>query len=1095
MKTNTAVSTALATQHAVMALPNVTIEWNMNRHIGAVADNTPSEQTDGFDIEMFPIESIVEPLRPLKGINKARVGSGTVSDTYLKTSADHSNGRYYIADVDDPYKYWTSPYPSDASGVLANCKPQVVYNESVTINKIVITTENSWASAKTFSIQVTNVATPAEADWTEIATQANAGSWQASGQIVLFFNGTGWGASGRVDNADKTPITTTVRGVRMVVTALEGGRTRAGATSTYRKPQANGSMSTIQTTGNNSFFDLIEISARLEIDASPYVVTTSTTLDMSDASSLYPIGTLTSNEASVVLSNLYKNTAGEWVPGLWNKDNADSPYRKLIDKNAVVNCQYLFFEDDPASEVETPLGAVQEFNMFIETWSPDSDEQVTLDLMDYSKFFNEQQVPSVMWENMTVPDIVWRLMDMMGFSNYHIDKNADSVTEFTIPVFYTTGEETLWDVLDGLAKASQTAIFFDSFGVLQVKTRDFAFSKTDAPVWTFTSETGSKLSDIISVDQPYEFGPNRFKITYKKTRWSAMRRGQPVMQKVWEPEGTVVLRATELLKPMDNSSMSINISPAEVISWPFASLVNVEGELMRYDAKQFVYYIGATRHYAWVKSNDQKNALSAKTNVADRHKNHYTGNLRVTERGVWNSEQKVHNVDASGYVTRHVLNGTSRTNVAGRRWLRGRSRIQLETTKNFKDVGDLLVSTRGNTLDEPFFYYGTKMRFVKEAGRKHQQAGIVIHNTGTKEDGYYFELTPSRFFTAKRRKTRHELALFNRKDGKTKLLGSTPVAVGENIDYELDIQYTNIVNSPNHRLKAWVNGKLMLEVVVQSPNLVTPTGKFGVFARGQTKANYEYLYAVRRPDPDLPDDFSFYDRVRTGYTGNQWDREWVYKWRTITRRVKKRWVKRQVRWNAMFMDDFGPYVHEVREYDVKFDPAPVLHSRLYMTNDWSAVALEYSGTPFKGKFVLANTTRQNAIINGEDKTSFAGSGGSVNQVLTVFGRALVIDDDETVIAENADQIRIRGKIESEISSEWIQSKAMAQDLSAWLRDTWSYGNEHLDLEVFGNPLIEIGDVVRVDYPEKKILGDYFVVSISNEFDSGLSTTLGLNKRV
>jgi hypothetical protein len=201
------------------------------------------------------------------------------------------------------------------------------------------------------------------------------------------------------------------------------------------------------------------------------------------------------------------------------------------------------------------------------------------------------------------------------------------------------------------------------------------------------------------------------------------------------------------------------------------------------------------------------------------------------------------------------------------------------------------------------------------------------------------------------------------------------------------------------------------------------------------------------------------------------------------------------RYNDRFFDDFGPYVQQMREFDVKFDPAPVLHSRLYCTNDWDAIVLGYKADPFGATFVVANTARNTAIIHGDDTLSFAGSGDSVSQALTVFGRPLIIEDAENVLVENTDQIRARGKIETELTEMWLQSKTMANDVANWIRNRFTYGNEDITVTVFGNPLIVPTDVVTVDYPEKGITGDFFVVSVSNSFDAGITTSLTLRRRV
>src|SRR5690606_12103425 len=295
------------------------------------------------------------------------------------------------------------------------------------------------------------------------------------------------------------------------------------------------------------------------------------------------------------------------------------------------------------------------------------------------------------------------------------------------------------------------------------------------------------------------------------------------------------------------------------------------------------------------------------------------------ERGLWNTEEMAHSVDIDGWATRRIRNGTHALNAYGLKHIKKESRAELVTGPHFKTAADLLVATRGAPDDQPFFYYGTKMRFVRESGRSTQRAGIVIHNSGNSnngENGYYIELTPTARISAAMRQKRGELAIYTRSGGKEKMLSTVAVSIAGGVDYDLDVAWINPSGEAEHVLQVRVNGKMYANVRVQGADRIAAGGRFGIFARGKTRARFEYVYAIRRPEAPRVDDFSFLDRVQRGYTGSQWDREWVYNWQEYrkqgTRRKKSRKAKR--RKNRQFFDEFGPIVHEIREFDVKFDP-------------------------------------------------------------------------------------------------------------------------------------------------------------------------------
>lgn len=1098
MKNVTAVANAYKNTLAMKAIPEVVVEWNMNRYVGAVADNTTisPELTAAYHPELFPIESIIDPNpRPNKGINKARVGNAVISDDYRPAVVGSTNPRYYITDTDDIYKYWTSQTPSDAStAALTNCKPQVIYNASTAVNKITIKLENTWASPATFNIQTTTSATPNDTtDWTTIATQATTpAGWKGSGIIHLYWNGTNWLNSTRSDNADKSPKTQNIRGVRIVVTALEGGWMLDGTGTTIATQYytyTGGTRTLTTTNGRDAFFDLIEIAAKLEVDLSPFVVDMSTELDMGNTSNLFPLGDVSSNQATVNLSNLYLS-GGNYITGLFNAENTASPYYNYIDENARVTGAWNYYD----ANTNAFIARVPEFVMYTDVWEGQDSDTVAVSLVDHSKFFNETLVRPALWENLTVPQIVWRLLDSVGFNNYNIAMNDMLVTEHKIPVFYTDGTKNVWEILNELATATQSAIYFDALGVLQVRTREFAFSSTAASVATFQAVTdGTQTANIIDLNQDTTFDPNYFSVVYQQTNWAPENNGQPTMQKVWSPDGDVVLRGTPLVRQLDSSNTtSFYIGSSDVRLWPYSGLVNIEGEIITFKGKEYVYFTGATgsvKNTEYITTQDQFDSRNSQTPWQYRHKNFFTGALGIVERGSWNSDIKNHYVDANGYTVNNYVNGTRHTGVAGFKFLRQNSMVQLHNTSAYNDQRDLLVVSRGSTSDNPLFYYGTKMRF--EGGRSSNVGGLFIHSqNNSTEDGYYIQFQPNYHKPGQKTISGGHFWLINRNAGKDIVIDEGRCGIFIARWFEVDITYKNI--GGDHAIKVWMNGKLLTSKTI-SANKQTANGRFGMFMKGKTVADFEYLYAISKAGADPADDFSYLDKVETSYLGKQWDREWVFRWKSKTHRVKKKTNNPNFRVDQMFFDEFGPYVHEIRNFAIKFDPHPVQMSTLYSTNDWDSIPLEYNADPFGASFYLVNTARGNSVINGSDSKSFGNN--VVNQVLAVYGLALVVKDGANVIAQNTAQIRRRGKIDSELSSDWIQSKSMAQDIGDWMNAHFSYGNDTVTVTVFGNPLIELGDVVHIKYPLKYLDDDYFVIGINNSWDQGITTQLICRRRV
>lgn len=1066
------VKNAIRRDYNVNAQPRLTIEWNFNRYVTVSADNEPPEDTDGIDIDTFPIESIYAPNRPTRGIVKARIGQSLLSGY----DASPGNTRYYTGSSTDQYKYWCSPVETNGSGVFptlsgsTKVKPHISYAALISANKIVINWENSWASPLQYYI---DIQTTVGGSW--VALSGNSWTINSKGQTVLYHQGSDvWNTTRPVDFSGAL-ITNfkTMAGIRVRVNTMTTG---AGD---------------LAGNGSNSYCNVIEISARREEDFTDRLITVSDDFDMGEKSIIYPMGTITSNTGSVTLDNL---------DGVLSKESASTYLRWLVEPGAIFNLEYVY-------EIDGVHYPVQQFKMVGGPWAGQRDDTVTIDLTDDSKYLKEVKPDPVFYENLPVTQIIWRLLDNVGYANYAIQTN-DLTTANVIPYFWTDGTQTIWEIFDDLSKATQTMIYFDSYGVLQIKLREAALDETKTPDWTLRGETsGFELADIINLDQSDELESNYVTVNYQTTTVSDFNNGFPKLDKVWEGEDTVTLRSSNIIAPVSaTEKVVVYISPKDVVYWPYQGIIQVEGEFIRYKAKNYQYYVSGVKHKVNIASEDEKKKLDALGSTVDQMKNSFTGGLIIDDksiddcdpgypgRGLWNSVRAAHVIDMTGYQGRTWLstgvNGVPTTNYFYQD--KANSAMILESSARFARWTDLMVVTTGSVFDEGYQYYGAKFTFV--AGPKDQRGGIVINSSGG-EDGYYIEFRPTKFISAAARKGMNELIVYSRKSNVSTILQppGKPVTLSQGIPIEVDVAIGTV--NGFHVLDIWVNG------VRVHPNITVPTllnvpnnGRFGMFIRGQSKISTEYLYGVNRTETVDPDNTGFYDRVTGGYQGGQWDREFVYNYKTGVPKIGRNQAKRVIKFGQMYFDEFGPIAHEVREYDIKFDPNPVLHSQLYMTNDWQAIAPEYRSTPFGAKFILANTSRDNAVINGEDNLSFPGN--TVNQVLCIYGRVITQAEAAQSITKNDSQIQRRGRIDTEIESKWIQTEAAAKALGDWITKHWGEAADEQTVEVFGNPLLEVGDVVAVEYAEKAMTTathKYYVVSVSTAFDEGITTQLTLRR--
>lgn len=1180
-------------------------EWQMNRYFNTHVDNTPSEGDIGYDIEYFPIESIVKPNRPTSGICKAAVGQAFVEP---ERHSGVPGARYYSVDADDEYKYWQSPLPTDSTGTfplfnatnfpaqfdtnyaydnLTCVRPTVAYitedyevaGEEVTgdpmvvfTNKISFTVENTYSYPTDYDVQVRYTTT---GPWTTVASNLPV---PQDGKVELWYNGTSWTTTkalgGRtmahavrlvvrkmyVPATTRTVSLKTLSGIPLVqggvgaFTQADVGATisgpgiqsgtkitkveqlrytgrrfelKNGTVVTATKPPANtkreldpvityttlaaiskpatatnetGVNITVSVVPSGSYFNLIELGLSMEADLTPDVANWQNNSNMGETDFITPLGKISSNGGSLALWNGNEGT--------YRNKNPYSLYYNMLDKGVLFRGWMKYGQN-----------LVPEFTFFSESWD-EGDDTTTVTLVDGTDFFMSTKPRPVLYQNIPVQEIVWRICDIIGFTNYNV---TTIDTTATVDIFWTDGEKTAWEIFGDLSRATQTAIYFDSYGVLQVKTRDAAWDKTKGPIYTFSKhDLPGQPANIVSLEEQSQYEANKVTVNWKPTGFSESRDNIVPFEVVWEPDGDLVLRATNLSKNVLKNEKYIYLVPNEGKTWPWKGVMNIEGEWISYNAKQYSHHTKeGVRKYTWVDSIEKQRELDEAAGAFHRHLNHYTGTLRVEQRGLYGTQPADHRIDLNGWTkTRRRNYSTNADNAAGIKLNQNQSSVTITGLQGGKGMDDYTYLHRGNTVDDGYKYLGFRMK-IDKTSHSHKTAGMFFSGDGGVGTGYFLDVMATSRMDGKMRGTRNEVMFYSMKaNGQKKYFGGKqiisndksknnkngtkekvnvgvefPVVADRYIDFDIWLE----TGGGSHKVQIWANGRRLMDAEITGDWRHTRVSKMGLFVRGHSSATFDYIYGINSPGVDMTDSEAYYDRIEGGFYSTQAS-DWTYSTKSERRKVKKKNKKGKVKWvwkkytkkyAQRFYEEFGPVAHELREFDIKFDSElPVLESKLYFSNTTQAVCTEYAGDISGSKFIMGNISRLPAVLNGDDDRTSQGN-GTINQKLFVYGRPVIQKDAQELTVEDDWSIRRRGIIEVEYDSPWIQNKDEAEKFANWLTSHWSRSDSTLEVEVFGNPIIELTDIVKVEYDH--IEAHFYVTAITNSFDNGLSTSLTLRK--
>jgi len=499
---------------------------------------------------LYSLEDCFGKFRPRSGINKAAYFPGHYSHNV--NSKMMSRPRYYIADKDDKFKYWTS-FRTEADGLttkergvsysleedgsspyyIDDAAPFITYINPIPINRIVIKTQTHVGTENLGSIFDGTVRIPdplydyendivnrtVPIDWKIEYLDPTSNTWEdaitfndddnspfplinRNGYLELQYSSGNWsvaessvGTNSSLFTDFNNPASADikyVRGLRIVV-------------NTMSKKDVT--------------FDLIELSPRLALDISSLTQEYSVNKIASDlGNSGLPVGQLLVSTGSISIADFDE---------VLNTNNINSVIANYVKRNI----QIKFYEivKDVSSVVDDEPAILNYYvpikTMYAESFPEikNTDRTATINLRDLYFYFESITAPEMLITDASFSYSISALFDSIGFTNYiYLKSSVDP--EPIIPYFYVAPNSTVAEVLQQLAISTQTAMFFDednnfvlmsrSYMLASPGERDPANPSSEVDTVLRGNPQGSDLSNIIQIASKENNIFNDGKITY-----------------------------------------------------------------------------------------------------------------------------------------------------------------------------------------------------------------------------------------------------------------------------------------------------------------------------------------------------------------------------------------------------------------------------------------------------------------------------------------------------------------------------------------------------------------------------------------------------
>jgi hypothetical protein len=205
-------------------------------------------------------------------------------------------------------------------------------------------------------------------------------------------------------------------------------------------------------------FNLIELSPRLRADLTNYVISYDITKEISNDVNGLPVGALLASNGTISLfnfdgafteTNIFENNQGSLVSN-YLKPNVKFIFYEAIKK--VLSSDNILY--DKYIPVKT---------FYAEDFPPShGGRNLEISLRDFFFRLETMKAPTMFLPNISLTGAIAMMLDNIGFTNYVF---LNELTEYDpkLPFFFVEPDVSVAEVLNRLATATQTAMFFDEY--------------------------------------------------------------------------------------------------------------------------------------------------------------------------------------------------------------------------------------------------------------------------------------------------------------------------------------------------------------------------------------------------------------------------------------------------------------------------------------------------------------------------------------------------------------------------------------------------------------------------------------------------------
>jgi hypothetical protein len=176
------------------------------------------------------------------------------------------------------------------------------------------------------------------------------------------------------------------------------------------------------------------------------------------------------------------------------------------------------------------------------------------------------------------------------------------------------------------------------------------------------------------------------------------------------------------------------------------------------------------------------------------------------------------------------------------------------------------------------------------------------------------------------------------------------------------------------------------------------------------------------------------------------------------------------------VDEFGPVVREIAHIKQKLNTRPALPISWSTGSNKLVTIIGSKLSSFGAEAYILNNTSVKVPLSDRGTNT-----------LTVIGNGIEPSGELIYSTDDTDDYSIKEPII--FDSTWIQSESDAKSLAEWIKTKVMNKGRVVNMSVFGNPLISVGDIVSISNAYQGFEGNekLIITNVSQRFDQGLET--------